>query len=448
MTELRPFQFEGIRQIYEFGGCALLADEQGLGKTVQSCAWIQKIPRHRPAVVVCPSSVKYAWQVEFNGFDLHAEVLEGRKPPRVRRLPGDIVILNYQILDSWLDVLIDSNPQCVIFDEIQYLKNPSSKRTKAAFELVQGVPSRIGLSGTPIPKELIDIWAPLAIIRPDLYPDRFKFAWHFTKPAQVFGRWIYKGARNTQELKETLMQECMIRRLKVDVAPELPDKIRKVVPLRLDTYAEYRRAKHDFIGWLKTQSPGRAYRARKSQALVRVGYLLRLVARLKMPMVIQWLKDWQEYHPGEKLVCLTMHKQVIQILRKLFPNSVVVDGEVTGRLRHEAVRKFTNNPKIQFFFGNWKAAGVGLNLQVACNLASLDFPWTPGDLLQGEDRVHRIGQKDHVVIHYLVALFTLEEKLMKILQKRADVLNLVLNEDEDTDLNIFIDLLEDIKEAA
>ena len=115
MTKLRPFQLDGAKQIYAFGGRALLADEQGLGKTLQALYWVGKIKRHRPVVIVTPASVKYAWQSEAAlHFNMRTEVLEGRRKKRVMQLPGPIVILNYDILKSWLPALLKAKPQVVI----------------------------------------------------------------------------------------------------------------------------------------------------------------------------------------------------------------------------------------------------------------------------------------------------------------------------------------------
>jgi len=447
MTILRPYQREGCRQIYLLRGRALLADEQGLGKTIQACYWLQKTPSHRPAVIVCPASVKYAWQIEARGFGLRTEVLEGHKPKRTKSLPADIVILNYDILNSWLPLLRDSKPATIIFDEIHFMKNPSALRTKAGRAVAAKASSVVGLTGTPIPNEVIDLWSPLSIIRPDLFPDRIDFAWRYTKPREMFGRWVFKGGKNKDELREILYDELMIRRLKKDVAPELPDKIRKVVPFLLDSYVEYRKAKFDFLNWLKGESPARAMRAKDNQALVKVGYLMRLVAKLKMSHTIRWVQEWRESYPDEKLVGLTIHTPVLQILAKRFPNCVVVDGSVTGRLRHEAVMKFTRDPKCLHLWGNWIAAGTGLNLQAACNFVGLDLPMAPGVFAQGEDRIHRIGQNRNAIYYYLIALHTVEEKLMRMLRGKQDNITDVLRTDEQDDLDIFQKLLEEMEEA-
>lgn len=433
-TILRPFQEEGVAGIYKFKGRALLADDMGLGKTIQALAWIARIPKRRPVLIICPASLKYMWQYEaWNKFRLRARVLEGQGP---KRNPGlilrdPILIINYDILHHWQKVLLRNPPPVIILDECHYAKNKGARRTKAAHQVAQEAASVIGLSGTPMTNKPVELWSVLNIIRPDLFPNFSAFAWRYCSPKHTIWGWKFDGAENRGELFSILKRHVMIRRLKQDVAPELPDKIHKVIPFKLGPrkLAEYQKATSNFIAWLKEKSPAKAQRARRAQAVVKVGYLLRLCCELKMSQTIEFLRDFQESNPGKKAVGMTGHTFVIERLAKEFPNSVVVNGSVTGRDRAEAVHRFISHPasKITFLFGNWKAAGTGLNLQVAHNLFVLDPPWTPGDLLQGQDRVHRIDQKEIVIIWYLLLFGTLEEDWTEILRKRTVILKEILD---------------------
>jgi SWI/SNF-related matrix-associated actin-dependent regulator 1 of chromatin subfamily A len=432
VTKLRPFQEEGVRQIYNFGGRALLADEMGLGKTIQALQWIRKIPKRRPVIIITPASMKFTWQAEAAmHFGMRTEVIEGHRKGR-RPLPsGDVIILNYDLLRSWLPALIRANPKCLIIDEVQFIKNLDARRTKCVLKLANDVPSVssvVGLSGTPITNRPIEFWPVLQAIRPDLYPSFTKFAWRYCKPKYTPWGWQFNGSAHESELNRILLRECMIRRLKKDVLPELPDKVRRAVSFKLKSYLEYNEAEKNFLGWLKKQSPVRAKRAKKSQALTKVGYLLRLVAKLKLEWTTKWIEEFLEANPGEKLVGFTMHTFVIDHLKQKFGHRCVfVDGRVTGRMRAETVRQFQSNKRIDLFLGQWTAAGIGITLTAAHNFAAFDFPWTPGDLVQGEDRIHRIGQKKNCHIHYLAVLGTIEEKLIKILKKKSKILDAILN---------------------
>lgn len=428
----RQFQEDGVRGIYNLKGKTLLADDQGLGKTIEALMWVSRVPR-RPVVIVAPSSVKYHWQMEARQkFGLQSRVLEGQGPKQeaVWTHQDQILILNYDILWFWLRALMKRPPKMVIFDECHYVSNRLAQRTKAAKKLAERADSVLGLSGTPMTNKPVQLWSILNIIRPDMFDDFHQFAWKYCKPRHTYWGWRYDGAERKDELHKILVENVMIRRLKEDVAPELPKKIHKMIPVHLGSAAwkEYTKAKDSFMTWLREKSPARAARAKRAESMVKIGYLLRLCAHLRMPQTLNFIKEFHQNHPGEKVVGLTGHTFVIDRLRETFPKtSVVVDGRVTGVLRTEAVRSFTYVRKILNLWGNWRAASVGLNLQRASNMFSLDPPWTPGDLLQGQDRVHRIGQTKTVVIWYLYAMGTAEADWMQILRERTEVLKAVLD---------------------
>jgi SWI/SNF-related matrix-associated actin-dependent regulator 1 of chromatin subfamily A len=415
----------------------------GLGKTIESLYWLSKIPSCRPALIVTPASVKYQWQSEAREhFGMLTEVLEGRDSVGLNG--SEIIIVNYDILPYWLDQLLRIKPKIVIADECQYIKNIRAKRTQALHEVARYAKSKLGLSGTPLTNRPAELWSSIYFVRPDLFPNMGKFMWKYCQPRRTPWGWKFDGARNLPELHGILKSECMIRRLKKNVLPELPDKVHEVVPFKLASYTEYNKARDEFLTWLASKSLARAKRARRAQILVRVGYLLRLCAELKLPWVIEWLKEFREANPDQKIVAMTMHKKIIDALSEEFPNSVVVDGRVSGKHRLEAVRKFQSSKNIPFFFGNWKAAGIGLNLTASSTLVSLDFPWTPGDLLQGQDRIHRIGQTEKCIIYYLVALNTIEEKLLRALQKKQEIITAVLDGKQTKDFNLIDQMLKQL----
>lgn len=451
MTKLRPFQLEGVQAIHSFRGRCLLADEQGLGKTVQSLYWAHKLPKRRPVVIVCPASVKYTWQSEAHlHFNLRAEVIEG-KYRKGKRLPkAEILIINYDILSSWVKPLRKLGPQIVILDEAHFIKNLHAQRTRASIKLAKKAFSVLALSGTPFTNRPIELWPVLKAVNPAIFPSREKFAWKYCKPRWTPWGWKYDGACNTKKLNRTLRRTCMIRRLKKDVLSEIPDMQHKMITLRLTGKAlvEYNKAEDDFIAWLSSKSPARAEKAKRAPNLTKVGYLLRAIAEMKMAQGIQWIKDFFEANPGEKLVVFTMHTEVIEQLKHAFPQALIVNGSVTGKKRHETVRLFQNGKHHNLLLGNWKAAGVGLTLTAAAYAAAFDFPWTPGDMAQGRDRIHRIGQTRQTFFYYLVAQGTVEEKLIGKLRKKANVLNAVLNGgDLEDDFDIFAELLSIIKKG-
>lgn len=447
MTEPKPYQFEGAWQIQVWDGRALLADEMGLGKTLQSLYWCMKRKKARPVVVVCPASLKYNWEREAaRHVNMVSEVLEGRKPPKRKPIvSAPILIINYEILHWWVPYLRKLGVQVVIIDEAHYIKNRSSKRYKAVKALCEDVPHVIGISGTPLTNRPAELWPILSIIRPDKFKSFFKYAFRYCKPRKLPWGWVYDGARDLDVLHEKLKRLCMIRRLKKDVLKELPAKVRNVVPVSLSDKREYLEAANDFLNWLGRSSPEKVSKAKKSEALVQVGYLLRLCAKLKVNAIYDWIDNFLEASDG-KLVIFTGHRKMIDLLQERYGKlAVTVDGRVVKMDRQHAVDRFQRDPKTRLFFGNFKAAGVGLTLTAASDCMFTDLPWTPGDLVQCEDRIHRIGQKNAAMIYYLVARGTIEEKLCKILQDKQSVLAQVLDGgSEGDDLNVFNALLNSI----
>lgn len=445
---LKPFQKEGVRAIRALNFRALLADEQGLGKTIQALFVLFKRPDLRPAFIIAPASLKYNWQAEAKlHFNQHIEVLEGRKASAKRIDPEGIYVLNYEIAFAWREVIRYRQAKAVIFDEAHKIKNPETQQSRAVLHISKTVKMALALSGTPMTNRPIELWPTLNVVRPDLFPSREKFAWRYCKPVYTRWGWQYTGATRMKELNTILKENLMIRRLKEDVLPELPAKQRRVIPFRLSSYKEYNRAQNQFLEWLKNIDPVKAKRAKKSQGLTKVGYLLRLVSELKRQWVVSWIRDFLE-DGDSKLVTFTCHTAVVDTLLKEFKNEVVyIDGRVTRpQERQKAVRLFQTNPTKRLFVGNVHAAGTGLTLTASSHVAFLDLPHTPGDLAQAEDRVHRIGQKNKVTIHYLITLDTMEEKLCSIIQSKSKVLSAIMDSGESAqDIDIYSELITSLK---
>lgn len=441
MAKAKAYQFQkdGVRALERFirqGQGALLGDDMGLGKTLQAL-WLLKRSKAGPmlpALVVCPASVKYSWEHSaLQHVGLRSQVLEGRTPPSGRTLvaPVDLLVINPDILTGWLPWLRRLGLNTVVLDECQYFQNPRAKRTKAALDLCREVPYKLALSGTPLTNRPAELWPVLHMLRPDLWPSFLAFAHRHCDPKKKKWGWVYQGAERIPELNRQLRENVMVRRMKKDHLPGLPDKVRSVTPMDISDRAEYNAANGDFLKWLaNTQGKHVARKAKKAEQIARIGYLLRLTARLKARAVVEWANMWLEANPGEKLVLFAIHKKMIQVLqRRIGAKSVTVDGSVTGRRRSLAVQQFRNDPGTRVFIGNIKAAGTGLDgLQGVCNtLAFAELWWRPGDHVQAEDRIYRIGSTETAWIYYLVAGGTIEEKLAKILQEKQKVIHGVLD---------------------
>jgi SWI/SNF-related matrix-associated actin-dependent regulator 1 of chromatin subfamily A len=455
-AKIKPFKYqkEGVWAMERFlreGGGALLADDMGLGKTLQSL-WLlkrQKVGTMFPAVVVTPASVKYGWEhAALSHIGVKATVLEGRKTPTSvwgPRVCPDIMIINPDILLNWATYLIKLNVQTVIMDECQYFTNPKSKRTKAMFRLARVVPNRIALSGTPLTNRPAELWPVLHMLRPDIFNSFLSFAEHHCDPRRRPWGWEFKGATNIGELHETLKSTCMIRRRKEDVLKDLPPKVRQVIPIEIKDMKEYNDAQYDFLRWLKDNyGQSTSKRAKKAAAVTKIGYLLRLSAKLKARDTVGWINRFLEENPEEKLVVFANHRKMISLLqRRIAAKHVAIDGSVSKRDRHVAKETFIRKRDVRVLIGNMKAMGTGVDgLQEVCNNACFtELWWRPGDHVQAEDRVYRIGTTKTAWIRYFVAGGTIEESLCQIIRDKQSVIHSVLDGDDPEELDVFDQLL-------
>ncbi len=441
MTKPFKYQRKGVRKIDHFDGRALLADEMGLGKTFQGLLWAYRNrSKTFPILVVCPAALKWNWQREAAlHVNLRSEILEGRSPPRRQRMTtSPIVIINYDILGPWMKWLSRLDPQLVILDECQYIMNRGAKRTKFVTRLCKSAPYTIGMSGTPLTNRPAELYSILNILRPDVFPSFFAFGWKYCNPEKRPWGWEYKGAVNLKHLHRKANRTCMIRRRKVDVLDQLPPKQRHVVTLELESRKEYHQVETDFIGWLRKTSKVKAKKARRAERLVQMGYLKRLAGVEKLKSVMDWVDTFLE-STDQKLILFGIHKKVIRRLVERYKGLCVrVDGSVTGKKRQLAVDKFQRNKRTRLFISNLKAGGVGTTLTASSTVAFVEMGWTPGEHLQGEDRVHRIGQTRGSSMYYLIARNTIEELLCRVIQEKQKVLEATLDgEGSGEDLDIF-----------
>ena len=439
--ELFPFQKKGVAFIEAKNGRALISDEMGLGKTAQALAWLQLHPEKRPVIIVVPASLKLNWEREIKMWmgDVSVQILSGKKADTP--LIGEILIINYDILSAWVGRLQKIKASVLITDEAHFYKSNKSQRTKAIKALGKSIPHVIALSGTPIVNRPIEMFNALQMVDRTVVPDFWHYARRYCGAKHTHFGWDFTGASNTDELHQKLIATCMIRRLKKDVLLDLPDKLYSFMPFELSNAKEYRKAEQDFIQWLReVRGDEAARKAKGAETLTKIEVLKQLAVQGKMPQAIEWIQNFLDV--GNKLVVFATHKFVIEALMNAFGDIAVrIDGSVTGADRDKAVQKFQNNEKIRLFVGNIKAAGVGLTLTAASNVAFLEFPWTPGDLSQAEDRCHRIGQKDSVTVYYLLSQNSIEEKIVAMLDSKRRILDQILDGKETSQENLLSELL-------
>lgn len=470
---LRPFQKEGIAYVLSRHNSALIADEMGLGKTVQAIGWAHVLKAERPFLIVCPASLKYNWAEEIQAWIPNPTIYVLESKPQANKpytqmfaqkylfhkgaAKNVFVIINYNILpDStekvlnkktkkkeaipipntgWWTFLKRAGFRCLTFDEVQYLKNKKAARTQASLKVAKSIPNKIALSGTPITSRPVEFFNVLNMLSPYVFNNFMEFTKRFCDAKHNGFGWDFSGASNGKELHEMVSAAVMIRRLKSVVLPELPKKVRSVIPISISNASEYRKAHADVIGWMREKGMEEAAtNAERAQALTRIQALQKLAVQGKIDQCIQWISDFIE--SGEKLVVFATHKHIVTKLINKFGHysasnkgiAVEVVGDTPAKRRQEHVNIFQNDERCRLFVGNIEAAGVGLTLTRASNTCFLELDWAPGLHDQAEDRVHRFGQlADSVTAWYLIARGTIEDDISKLLDSKKEVVTSVLD---------------------
>jgi SWI/SNF-related matrix-associated actin-dependent regulator of chromatin subfamily A-like protein 1 len=481
--ELKPFQRAGVRYLLDRRR-AFLADEQGLGKTIEALAALQADDAF-PAVVACPASLKLNWLREIErwlpgrsaralvgtgageiaggldgvvGLDGDASGgsgSEGLAGGAGAGPPADITVVNYDIVAARLEQLCAMRPRALVLDESHYCKSATAKRTQAAQRLAGAVAEDglvLALTGTPVLNRPAELISQLRIV------GRLG---DFGSGAQ-FGR-RFQGPDAHMRLHWHLRSRCYVRRLKADVLPQLPPKTRSVVPIELDNEAEYRFAERDVIAWLRSQPldlrrlDARVAAALRAERLVRLNALKLLAARGKLRAALAWIHDFCS--SGEPLVVFAKHREVQRAVMERFPRALHILGEDSHAARDAALRAFQEpdavlaggdagvdgpagvsgtggasgpggatraaTPTDQLIVCSLDVAGQGLTLTRASNVAFLELDWTPAKHDQAEDRCHRIGQEDAVNASYLLAAGTIDETIATLLERKRAVIGAV-----------------------
>ncbi|HWI22312.1 MAG TPA: DEAD/DEAH box helicase [Baekduia sp.] len=413
--ELQPFQWAGVR--YALRARQLfIADEQGLGKTVEALATLEADDAY-PAIVVCPASLKLNWERETARWLPHrdvAVVAPGMAVPPA----ADIVVINYELVSRHEGALKRIHAKALVVDESHYCKNPRAKRTQAVRRVAQDMrPTalKLALTGTPVLNHADELISQLRVIgRLGDFGSGARFSKQF------------EGEDLEERVHWHLRRRCFVRRLKKDVLPQLPAKRQVVVPISLSNEPEYRLAEKDVIAWLREQPldlkelNAKIAATLRAQRLAQLGTLQRLAAAGKLHSALAWIHDFLA--SGEPLVVFARHVDIQNAVVERFPDALHLLGADNVQRREAAVNAFQQPDGPQLIVCATRVAAQGITLTRASNVAFLELEWTPALHDQAEDRCHRIGQEDAVTAWYLLAADTIDETMAKLIQsKRATV---------------------------
>ena len=448
-VEPYPYQREGIAYGLDKKRL-IIGDEPGLGKTLQSIGIVDTANAY-PCLVICPSSLKINWQREFDKFtDKSALVLDNSVrttwPYLLKMGMHHVAIVNYESLRKYFvwdikggksfrlkDVVFCPQIRMfrsVIIDESHRVKDPSAQQTIFTKGITTGKEWIILLSGTPVVNRPEDLVAQLSIMgRLQEFGGRTKFmADYCTDPKDKKA----EPAVPLSVLSNQLYANCMIRREKAKVLPQLPDKTRVDLYVDISNAPEYNIAAADLAEYLRQYTECTDWEIRRKmrmEALVRFMTLRQLATLGKVAQAVDFIRTFLD--SGKKLIVFCSLHEVVDALCKAFPRAVTVTGRDSASSKQVAVDSFQNNPDVQLIVCSIKAAGVGLTLTASSNVAFVELAWTYADCCQCEDRAHRIGQKDNVTCYYLLGRGTIDQTIYSLIHKKKSIAAEIMNSDDD-----------------
>ena len=456
---LYPFQRAGIEYMLK-RDAVLLADQMGLGKTPQVIGVINMDESINRVLIICPASLKLMWRNELTKWlmrPLSVGIADSTYFPET-----DIVLINYDVLKRWYNKLREEEWDLRVCDEVHYLKNPKTQRcqnvlgkwnSKLKVWEIFPIPARkrIMMTGTPIVNRPSELWSIIRALDPVSW---FSYGYFTSRYcAGHMGRWGWDatGGSNLQELGDRLRSTIMIRRMKDEVLTELPPKTRQVIEFDLPDklkpiILEERRVWEKRLSLMeKLNDDAAAALVSKDEAAYRLAVNLLKEAQqivfsdlsrirhetavAKLPAVIEYLGGLMDN--DQKVVVFAHHADVIAAINKAFPGSVTLTGQTPLKVRQENIDKFQTDPNCMMFIGNIQAAGVGITLTASSLAVFAEQDWVPGNISQCEDRIHRIGAVNPVLIQHLVYEGSIDAKMAKMIVKKQEMIDQVVNHEQD-----------------
>ncbi len=456
---VRDYQKIGIKWLYNIYKCGfggILADEMGLGKSLQTLYFIKKVLKEKPDskfLIVVPTSLVYNWENEILKFTpkIKYAVLAGTKEKRkaLFEKQASIYITSYGLLREDFDYYEKMNFEVCIIDEAQNIKNPNTVATKKAYKIKAH--TKIALTGTPLENSVTELWSIFNFIMPGFLGSLLNFSNKYS---------VKEFDDTTNKMLSSLNKQIspfILRRKKKDVLTDLPEKIENNIFIELSPSQKKLYAKEvekvnkevqEIVGtegWSKARFLflGLIMRLRQLCIDPRTVYENYTDESSKMENLVKVVKD--AVANEHKILIFSSFKTALDLANSSLNNegitTYMLDGSVSAKKRMQLVDNF-NNDNTNVFLIMLKAGGTGLNLTSADIVIHLDLWWNPQAENQATDRAHRIGQKNNVEVVKLVALGTIEEKILE-LQEKKKMLSDKLIEGDTRDQNVIEKLTEE-----
>ncbi|MEO9944533.1 DEAD/DEAH box helicase [Paraglaciecola sp.] len=468
-AKLRDYQLEGYdwaSRLAHWGAGACLADDMGLGKTLQALAVLLSRASQGPSLVIAPTSVCFNWQQEALKFapTLNVKLFSDATSTSQREMllrnlaPFDCVIISYGLLQRESDILKHVQWHSIIADEAQALKNPLTKRSKAAFALKGDF--KMITTGTPIENDLTELWSLFRFINPGLLGNVKRFGERFSLPIENAKEDKLAARKASQGLK-TLIQPFILRRMKSQVLTELPPRTEINIQVKMSEKEQtfYEALRLNAIDNISQDSQQTQAGNQRIKMLAELMKLRQACCHPKLIMAETNLPSAKLTALDELLqeLRLNNHKALIfsqfvghlQLIRQHIENKgfsyQYLDGATPQKERQKRVNAFQSGDG-EVFLISLKAGGSGLNLTAADYVIHMDPWWNPAVEEQASDRAHRMGQKRPVTIYRLITQNTIEEKIVALHQHKRDLADKLLSNNE-TVTNLSVeDMLNLLKE--
>lgn len=445
-AELRPYQAEGFAWLrflwrHQLGG--VLADDMGLGKTLQTLALIshakQDDPDVAPFLIVAPASVVANWAQEAARFtpDLTVvpvtETLARRRESIDEIVAGaDVVVISYALLRLDIDAYSATTWSGLVLDEAQFAKNHQSKVYQAARRLP--APFKLAITGTPMENNLMELWSLLSIAAPGLFPSPTRFRDYYARPIEKAGE-TERLAQLRRRIKPLLK-----RRTKEQVAADLPAKQEQVLEVELHPrhrtiyQRQLQRERQKVLGLLDDVDRNRLVILRSLTLLRQLSLHPGLVdddhANVPCAKIDALFEQLGEVvDGGHRALVFSQFTGFLELVRDRLDAAGIpycyLDGKT--RKRAEVIERFKGGAAPVFLI-SLKAGGFGLNLTEADYCFLLDPWWNPATEAQAVDRTHRIGQTRNVMVYRLISAGTIEEKVMALKARKAELFASVLSD--------------------
>jgi SNF2 family DNA or RNA helicase len=449
--QLREYQREGVGWMeflreFGFGGC--LADDMGVGKTAQVLALLEtrRILRQQeavansspiaPSIAVVPRSLVFNWKEEASRFTPALRILDHTTPDRnLDEIPKhDLVIVTYGTLRRDIVKLRDLKFDYAILDEAQAIKNAASESAKAARLLEAN--HRLALSGTPVQNSLSDLWSLFQFLNPGMLGASSAF--------KVAGGSSASPDERTRGVLSRALRPLILRRTKEQVASELPPKVESILHCEMEgeqrkLYDELREHyRQSLLGAVDLEGMAKAKimileaLLRLRQAACHPGLIdKKRVGEPSAKLDTLLARLAEVVDEGHKALVFSQFTSFLDIVRRRLDQDGTryeyLDGATIDR--QARVRNFETDSECKLFLISLKAGGVGLNLVAADYVFLLDPWWNPAVEAQAIDRTHRIGQTRNVFAYRLIARDTVEEKVLALQEKKRQLADALINQD-------------------